>query len=157
MSAVLSELPATLELRPMQEADLPMVFTIEQLAYTHPWSLRILQDCLRVGYKAWVLLREAEVMGYGFLSVAAGEAHVLNICIDPQYHGQGYGRHLLQHLLSLARQNGADTVFLEVRPSNETAIQLYNRLGFNQVGLRKNYYPHADGREDALIFALSLF
>lgn len=156
MSAVLSELPAFHELRPMQEADLPLVFTIEQLAYTHPWNLRILQDCLRVGYRAWVLLREADIIGYGFLSVAAGEAHVLNICIDPQFQGQGYGHYLLNHLLSLARQQGADTVFLEVRTSNTDAIRLYNRLGFNQIGLRKNYYPHAQGREDAIIFALTL-
>jgi ribosomal-protein-alanine N-acetyltransferase len=156
MSAVLSEELFTPRLRPMQAADLPDILAIEQAAYTHPWSFNVLQDCLRVGYRAWVLTQADTIIGYGFLSVAAGEAHVLNICIHPEQQNKGYGRYLLQHFLRLSRQHGADTIFLEVRPSNPAALHLYTDLGFNQVGTRKNYYPHSAGREDAWILAMSL-
>src|SRR3546814_15566121 len=96
------------------------------------------------------------ILGYGVLSVAADESHVLNICIDPQLQGQGLGRRLLRALLKLAGGHGARRVFLEVRPSNPHAIALYHDEGFNEIGRRPRYYPAHVGREDAIVMAKEL-
>jgi len=144
-------------LRPMHDEDVPGVMVVELANYPHPWTEGIMRDCIRVGYPCWVLEQEGLIIGYGILSVGAGEAHVLNLSVHPEYQGQGLGRRLLVHLLKLARGHKADTAFLEVRPSNKAAVHLYLSLGFNQAGLRRNYYPAAEGREDALIFAKALF
>lgn len=155
MSAALQdEAPS---LRPMREADISGVMVVELRNYPFPWTKGIFLDCLRVGYSCWVYERKNEIVGYGVLSLGAGEAHVLNLSIDPLNQGKGLGRHLLQHLIDIAQQRGADTAFLEVRPSNKAAVQLYLSVGFNQVGSRRNYYPAVGGREDALIFARALF
>jgi ribosomal-protein-alanine N-acetyltransferase len=151
MSAVsLSDAP---QFRPMRWSELPRILEIEQLAYEFPWTEGIFKDCLRVGYLCRVIEADGAVRGYGVLSVAAGECHLLNLCIEPAEHGRGLGRSLLQHLLGLARDYGADTAFLEVRPSNKRALKLYTDEGFNSVGVRRGYYPATKGREDALILA----
>lgn len=144
-------------LRQMREKDLPDILAIENAAYDFPWSLQIFQDCLRVGYRAWVLEQERKVVGYGLMTVGAGEAHLLNLCVDPYYRRQGCGRYLLEHFLKLAKHEAVDALFLEVRPSNLAAIQLYTRVGFNQVGIRRGYYPSGNhAREDAIILAIAL-
>jgi len=91
------------------------------------------------------------------MSVAADEAHVLNLCIDPQMQGAGHGRRLLRALLKIVRGHGAQRVFLEVRPSNPNAIALYDDEGFNEIGRRPRYYPAKQGREDAIVMAIELF
>jgi ribosomal-protein-alanine N-acetyltransferase len=101
----------------------------------------------------WV---EGAVAGYGVLSVAAGEAHVLNVCVGPDHRGLGLGRFLLRRLLDIARWNGAGRVFLEVRPTNPVAQSLYRSMGFEEIGRRPKYYPAKDGREDAIVMALDL-
>jgi ribosomal-protein-alanine N-acetyltransferase len=154
VSAVFKE-PGSL-FRPMGETDLATIIAIEHRAYAYPWTLGIMRDCLRVGYSCWVFEREGEILGYAFMSIAAGEGHLLNICVRPELQGKGLGKKLLRHLLSVARRQGADTLFLEVRPSNTPAVQLYQSVGFNEVGQRKEYYPDHQGREDALVFAYSL-
>jgi ribosomal-protein-alanine N-acetyltransferase len=103
-----------------------------------------------------VLERAGEVIGYGVLSVAGGEAHVLNICVAPAEQGRGLGRRILARLLDLARWHHAERVFLEVRPSNTAAVALYHSSGFNEIGRRPNYYPGKRGREDALVMAIEL-
>jgi ribosomal-protein-alanine N-acetyltransferase len=143
-------------LRPMTEADLTEVARIEAAAYAFPWTIGIFRDCLRAGYHAWVLARPGTIYGYGMLSIAAGEAHLLNLCIDPVRQGEGHGRHLLARLIDLARWHRAERIFLEVRPSNAAAIALYHDMGFNEIGRRPNYYPAHGGREDAQVMALEL-
>jgi ribosomal-protein-alanine N-acetyltransferase len=147
---------APASLRPMREGDLDAVLAIEQRAYPFPWTRGIFRDCLRADYPAWVLERDGTVIGYGVLSIAAEEAHVLNVCTTPEVQGQGYGRRLLRALLQLARGRGAQRVFLEVRPSNAIAIALYHAEGFNEIGRRPRYYPALDGREDAIVMAIEL-
>ena len=124
---------ARASLRPMRDDDLDAVMRIEVRAYPFPWTAGIFRDCLRAGYPAWVLVQDARILGYGVLSVAAGEAHVLNVCIDPDDQGQGHGRRLLRALVRAARGQGAQRVFLEVRTDNP-ARRLYHRLGFRRVG-----------------------
>jgi ribosomal-protein-alanine N-acetyltransferase len=140
----------------MREDDLDAIHAIEVRAYPFPWTPGIFRDCLRSDYPAWVLHEDGDIVGYFLMSVAAGEAHVLNICISPDHQGHGYGRRLLQALLHIARGRGAERVFLEVRPSNAGAIKLYHEEGFNEIGRRPRYYPSHDGREDALVMAIEL-
>jgi len=97
-----------------------------------------------------------KILAYGLVAIAVGEAHILNISVDPSEQGQGIGRRLLQYLIDTA-QGRAETVFLEVRPSNAIAIALYEDMGFNEIGIRKDYYPAENGREDAIMLALQLF
>jgi len=144
------------QLRPMRDHDLPQVVAIERRAYEYPWSLGIFTDCLRVGYCCWTLTDGATVAGYCIMSVAAGEAHVLNVCVDGQYRRQGHARRMLTHLVELARGHQATLLFLEVRPTNRAAIDLYIDFGFRQLAVRRAYYPARDGREDALVLALRL-
>ena len=159
MSALASDpggLPSPSVLRPMREDDLDAVMAIETRAYPFPWTLGILRDCLRAGHPAWVLMRDGQVIGYFLMSVAAGEGHVLNVCVAPEQHGQGHGRKLLRAILQLARGHRVERVFLEVRPSNTGAIALYFDMGFNEIGRRPRYYPAREGREDALVMAIEL-
>jgi ribosomal-protein-alanine N-acetyltransferase len=137
-------------------ADLDAVMEIESRAYDFPWTQGIFRDCLRVGYCCWCYEIDGLIQGYGVMSVAAGESHILNISVRPESQRQGIGSKLMKHFLQLARRHDADTVMLEVRPSNKLAIKLYEKLGFNEIGVRRNYYPAHQGREDALLLALSL-
>ena len=143
-------------LRPMREDDLDTVMAIERRAYPFPWTRGILRDCLRAGYPAWVMEEGAEAIGYAVLSIAAAEAHILNLCTAPEMQGRGHGRYLLRALLELARGRGVQRVFLEVRPSNTHAVALYHGEGFNEIGRRPRYYPAAQGREDAIVMAIEL-
>jgi len=144
-------------LRPMQEASLPHVLDIERRAYAFPWTDGIFRDCLKVGYSAWIVANPAdEVLAYAVMSMAVGEAHVLNLCVDPAYHQQGLGRFLLTHLREIAHAAGMDLMLLEVRKSNAAAIALYQNMGFRKLGVRKGYYPAHQGSEDALLLGYDL-
>jgi ribosomal-protein-alanine N-acetyltransferase len=155
MSAVLQE--PQVHIRDMREGDLESVFLNEQAAYTHPWSMAILRDCLRVGYHCLIAHDTREVIGHAVMSVAVGEAHLLNLCVAPAAQGRGLGRRLLRRVLRLAREHEADTVFLEVRASNQAARGLYESEGFCEIGQRRGYYPHeTHGREDAVVYAKPL-
>ena len=157
MSAVTVEAdPAGTAMRAMRESDLDSILAIEQRAYPFPWTRGIFRDCLASGYPAWILHERGLPIGYAVISVAADEAHILNICIAPERQGRGHGRQLLRSLVELARDLGAARVFLEVRPSNPNAIALYQDEGFNEIGRRPRYYPARDGREDALVMAMEL-
>lgn len=143
-------------LRVMDESDLDAVMQIEARAYPFPWTRGIFRDCLRAGYPAWVLEADGKPIGYGVLSIAADEAHILNVCAAPEVQGQGHGRRLLRALVRQARMRGAQRLFLEVRPSNPHAKALYEGEGFNEIGRRPRYYPAHDGREDAIVMAMEL-
>jgi len=143
-------------LRPMREDDLEQVMAIELRAYPFPWSLGIFRDCLRADHPSWVLHLDERIIGYFLISLGAGEAHILNVCVDPDYQGRGYGRRMLRAIQQVARGRGAQRLFLEVRPSNRGAIALYFNEGFNEIGRRPRYYPGREGREDALVMAMEL-
>lgn len=147
------QLSAMVEVRTMNYSDLHQVIRIEERSYPYPWTLGIFRDCLRVGHNAWVLTLDNELIGYGIVMLAPGEAHILNICIDPDYQRKGLGRFLLRHLVKKSAQTDIDMVLLEVRCSNVGAQQLYLSEGFNELGVRKAYYPADGGREDAIILA----
>jgi ribosomal-protein-alanine N-acetyltransferase len=143
-------------IRPMRGADVAEVVAIERASYQFAWSEGIFRDCLRVGYICRVVSVDRQVIGYGVMSVGAGEAHVLNLCVAEAFRCRGAGRKVLLCLLERAHAAGMAEAFLEVRPSNTTAIRLYQSIGFEQVGTRRGYYQALNGREDAAVLKLSL-
>ncbi|HWU69485.1 MAG TPA: ribosomal protein S18-alanine N-acetyltransferase [Stenotrophobium sp.] len=150
MSAVVQE--DAWRLTPMQASHLQAVMTIELRAYPFPWTEGIFKDCLRSGYSAWVMTDAGgRIHGYAVMTMAVGEAHVLNLCIDPAMQRRGLGRMLLSHLMTLARAAHCTAVLLEVRKSNKAALNLYRSMRFEPVGIRKAYYPAHGGREDACV------
>jgi len=154
MNAAASEFMA--EIRVMTADDLSSVVSIENRAYDFPWSEKIFRDCLIAGYHAIVMQYQGAIHGYGLMSVAVEEAHLLNICVDPDIQMQGFGRLMLNYFLDRAVVLGARQMFLEVRPSNASARGMYESAGFNEIGLRKNYYRSDAGNEDAIVFAKEL-
>jgi len=132
------------------------VVAIEQRAYEFPWSRGIFSDCLLAGYYCAVLEADGVVSGYAIMSVAAAEGHILNLCVENRMRQRGFGRQLLNFLLSRVKAVNLERLFLEVRPSNAAAIALYEHAGFTRLGTRKDYYKAHDGREDALVFVLEL-
>jgi len=157
VSSVKRELEfVAVEIRPMHELDIPSVGATERSAYQFPWSEGIFRDCLRVGYVCRVIDVGGAMAGYGIMSVGAGEAHVLNVCVRDEFRCRGLARKMLLYLFERARGAGMYEVFLEVRPSNTAAARLYQSLGFEQVGIRRGYYQATVGREDAAVLRRTL-
>ncbi len=142
--------------REMTLADVPDVLAIEEQVYEVPWTEGIFKDCITVGYNCFVYERAGKILAYGLITIAADETHILNLCVAPQAQGQGLGKKMLNKLLHEAEIRQVCSVFLEVRVSNKVAINLYDQQGFNRLGIRKNYYPCLDGREDALVLGKEL-
>lgn len=155
MSAALVS-PDRPQLRPMRENDLNEVLEVERASYEFPWTRSIFRDCLRVGYHCFVYETGMNLAGHGIMSIGAEECHLLNICIHPEYQRRGLGRAMINFLLLLARRKRAQVALLEVRVSNISAYKLYTKLGFDEIGIRKDYYPARYGREDAIILARDL-
>jgi ribosomal-protein-alanine N-acetyltransferase len=143
-------------IRPMSENDVSEVIAVERASYQFPWSEGIFRDCLRVGYVCRVVTVNDAIIGYGVMSVGAGEAHILNLCIGDLYRCRGIGKRLLTYLVERGAAAGMSEAFLEVRPSNTSAIRLYLSVGFEQVGMRRGYYQAVGGREDAAVLKLAL-
>lgn len=153
MSAVLKSQP---RFRPMRTADLDVIVSIEPEIYPYPWSRGNFSDSLNAGYSCWVYEENEVVFGYTVLMLVMDEAHLLNLSIAEPYQGRGLGRELLVHMMQIARNHGAQNIFLEVRPSNVAAIGLYQNIGFNEMAVRPNYYPAKNGREDAILMGMAL-
>jgi len=153
MSAVLKPAPVLVAMR---EQDLAEVMAIESALYTHPWTRGNFADSLRAAYECRTYRLQGELIGYFVLLAAAGEAHLLNLSIAELHQRRGYGTSLLNQATALARKLGAKNVFLEVRPSNRAAQELYYRYGFRKIAVRRDYYPARSGREDALVLSLAL-
>lgn len=145
-------------LRRMSIIDLEDVIQGELSAYPYPWAQKNFEDCLaNAMYSCWVFEQDNEIVAHVILSTAVSEAHLLNLCVYPQVQGKGWGRKLLKEAEWIAKQFKAKACFLEVRDSNDVGISLYQSAGYNEIGLRKGYYPTEMGREDAIIMAKDLF
>jgi ribosomal-protein-alanine N-acetyltransferase len=153
MSAVLRP---DASLRLMNEDDLDEVLEIERGIYEFPWTWGNFSDSMHAGYSCWTYREADELVAYCIIMAVTDEAHLLNLSVSAQYHRQGYGRMMLAHVLEVARQHRARLLFLEVRPSNTAARELYAASGFRQIGTRRDYYPAGTGREDALVLAIEL-
>lgn len=153
MSAALA---IPVEMLPMNERDLDAVSALEGSVQAFPWSRGNFADSLAAGHCVWVCRIGGELVGFSVVMIVIDEAHLLNVAVCPRFQGQGFGARLLRHAMEEARAHGANRLFLEVRPSNAAAVRLYRHFGFTQIGLRKAYYPAAEGREDALVFEKEL-
>ena len=153
MNAVLKP---SIQMRPMQMTDLDAIMQIEPTIFPFPWSRGNFSDSLNSGYSCWVMELDGDIMGYGVLMMILDEAHLLNISIASNQQRRGFGRTLLEHMMQLGRQHGGLNMFLEVRPSNVAAIALYESMGFNEMAVRRNYYPAKHGREDAVLMGMAL-
>jgi ribosomal-protein-alanine N-acetyltransferase len=148
-----------LELRPMVMADIDEVYALEQSVFPHPWSRGNFVDSLASGYDAWVLREpdDGALAGYFLLMYAVDEAHLLDVAVCGERQGSGLGRFLLDRIAARSRAMGMASILLEVRPSNERALQVYERYGYAQIGRRKGYYPAHEGkREDAIVMRYAL-
>ncbi len=150
------QLGSAYRFRPMTEDDLDAMMRIEPHIYSHPWSRGNFLDSLRSGYASWVMLSEDEIIGYSLMMMVLDEAHLLNLSVAKPYQKRGLGRLLLEHMISVAKRHGAANMFLEVRLSNISAIALYENVGFNEMAIRRGYYPAQQGREDAVLMGLAL-
>lgn len=144
-----------LQLRAMTKQDLPVILDIEKQAHYHPWTKENFIDSLHSN-SCWVLEQGDSIIGYGILKIVLDEAELLNITIAPDKQKQGFGQQLLTLLMTKAHCLQAKECFLEVRESNTTAYRLYEQYGFNELGRRRNYYPTAQGYEDALLMGHTL-
>ena len=151
-------------LRAMTLADVPAVYTIEQQVQTHPWSQQLFMDSIAAGHHCTVLEQQdrerSQIVGFCILQPVLDEANLLLMAIAPASQKQGLGYQLLEQsidgLVKARASQGCNMIFLEVRQSNQVAIALYEKLGFAQIDLRKNYYPTSTGKEHAVIMALTL-
>jgi ribosomal-protein-alanine N-acetyltransferase len=145
---------AGLLLRTMVAGDVDAVHALERSVFPHPWSRANFVDSLTSGYDAWVLYEEqgGALAGYFLLMYAVDEAHLLDVALAAPRHGTGLGRYLLDRIAARARSQGMASILLEVRPSNERALQVYRHYGYVEIGRRKGYYPAHEGRrEDAIV------
>jgi ribosomal-protein-alanine N-acetyltransferase len=143
-------------IRRMREDDIPAVLLVEKDSYEFPWSAGNFHDSIHAGYSAWVYEIGGSIIGHMVLMAALDEAHLLNITIAPAWRRQGLGRLLLRHAMNATRLQHVRVLYLEVRPSNRAAIELYEKAGFEAFALRKGYYPAQAGREDALVMRIVL-
>lgn len=155
LSELLSESHITL--RKMTVADLTAVSTIEKQSTLFPWTVKHFEDCLKAGHEAWVICdNEDHIISFTIVQKVVDELHLLNICVQLQHQGQGYGKAMLNHVVQFARELGSVLIVLEVRRSNTKAQSLYAQAGFNEMSVRRDYYPAEEGREDAILMGLDL-
>jgi len=147
-----------INIRTIDVQDLQNVMEVERMCYPIPWSESVFEDSVTGSNECWLIEYGGVLSGHTVVSNVLDEVHLLNICIAPEFNRKGLGRVLLRHLISKALERKATVFFLEVRASNRSAIDLYFSEGFNEVGLRPNYYPSekGSGREDALLMTLEL-
>lgn len=140
----------------MQLADVNEVWQMEKQANRFPWSKGNFEDCLKGGYRSFLYSVADEMIGYSVVQSVLDEVHLLNICVKPAAQGKGFGKHILSHVIDLALEQSASIVVLEVRASNFRAQQLYLSTGFNEMSVRRGYYPAEHGREDGILMGLEL-
>ncbi len=143
----------TLQFLPLAVEHLDDVWAIEQQAHSHPWAESMIRDVNSRGGCHHVLIDNDQLVGYFYAQNIVGEVTLLNIAVAPEQQGKGYGKALLEHLLDHCEKANAESVWLEVRESNHKAFALYECVGFNEVDRRRNYYPAANGNEDAIIMS----
>lgn len=146
---------SALQVRLLDLADADAVLAIESAAHSHPWNAARVQTALEK-YQGVGLLLGDELVGFAFVMSVVGEAELFDFVVSPKYQGKGFGYAFVEWLVDFVAQENK-RFFLEVRVSNKPAIAVYENIGFCEVGMRANYYPAKNGREDALLMAMELF
>ena len=167
----MSESIAELSFLPMQTADLDAVLAIEAVSHLHPWTKGNFSDSLAAGHWAYCIrpqvdqsikgsyLDPAVLWAYCILFPAVDELHLLNITVSPKLRKLGLASRMMAAIEGVAAQQNIPRIILEARLSNIAAVTMYQKLGYEQIGIRKNYYPadpQLGSREDALVMAKSI-
>lgn len=153
MSAQLRDMP---QIRRMFMTDLDAVVAIEREVFLFPWTRGNFSDSIDSGYHCLVLEQNGHLFGYGVMIIGPEEAHLLTLSVAAGSQRKGWGERLLRHFICIAREQRALSMFLDVRESNRAAARLYERMGFRQIGKRRDYYPAMGGREDSIVMELIL-
>ena len=140
----------------LDQSHLDSILEIENESNPFPWTEGNFQDCLDKGYYSLALEDKNKFIGFAIMAISTDESHLLNIGINKNERGMGYGEKLLKKMIIAAEVMGSRKIILEVRLSNKTAYQLYKKLGFEEIGIRKKYYRLPEGREDAYVLSKSL-
>ena len=136
-------------------SDIEKIVLIEADCHISPWSKTNFLDSISAGNLFQVLKEDELIIGYYIASFAADECELLNITVNKHFHRQGFGKIIISHLVKNCLVRKVSNLFLEVRRSNKNAILLYEKKGFNEVGIRPNYYKTTNGNEDAILMAFS--
>ncbi len=156
MSAQLKPDLPQLRFHRLEESQLSHVVAIESSVYAFPWTHGNFRDSLYSGYDCIGAWHGTELVGYAITMPALEEMHLLNLAVASRWQGRGVGGAILQHVIDRASPTSCEVIYLEVRPSNIAGLRLYERFGFRQLGLRRDYYPAVTGREDALFLGLNI-
>ena len=146
-----------LQIKQLKETDVDSMMFIEQACHSHPKTKKNMQSCFSGRYFSKGLYCSDEVAGFYMAEMAGPDFTLMDICVSPNFQGKGYAKLLLENLLEEAKTLSAESIFLEVRVSNLSAISLYEQYGFNEMGIRKDYYPADNGREDGKLMGLVVF
>jgi len=144
------------EVREMTLEDVQDVILIEREIFLFPWSIGNFSDSVKAGYVCRVIVKENTILGYGIMMMSPEEGHILTLGIGVDCQKQGLGKLMIDYFSDHARLNNAKSILLDVRESNERAIRLYKKMGFEHIAVRKDYYPTMSGRENALVMKLIL-
>ncbi|WP_374349250.1 ribosomal protein S18-alanine N-acetyltransferase [Chitinimonas sp.] len=151
-----SKFTAAVQLRPLTGADLPAVAAIEASLQDFPWTLLQFSDSLQQGHQGWVIEQADGIAAFALTSQVIDEVSLLTIGVHRNWQRQGLARALIDKIIEVAGEQGGAVLILEVRKGNAAARSLYRRLGFVETGQRRGYYRAHEGREDAILMALTL-
>jgi ribosomal-protein-alanine N-acetyltransferase len=135
---------------------LDSVLEIERESNPYPWTARNFSDCIEKGYYSMVLEDKERLVGFAIMAISSEESHLLNIGVNKDFRGSGFGEQILKKMIIAAEVMGSKKIILEVRVSNKIAYRLYEKLGFHEIGERKKYYRLPEGREDAYVMSKTL-
>ena len=135
---------------------LDSVLEIERESNPYPWTERNFSDCIEKGYYSMVLEDNERLVGFAIMAISSEESHLLNIGVNKDFRGSGFGEQILKKMIIAAEVMGSKKIILEVRVSNKIAYRLYEKLGFHEIGERKKYYRLPEGREDAYVMSKTL-
>lgn len=142
-------------IRPMEERDIPFVFEIECRIFSKPWSKEDFNKSIQDPHNIYLVVeQDSHIIAYCGLWGVLEEGQINNVAVESSYRNRGIGRKMLQKLIEIGRNQGLTSFTLEVRVSNQSAITLYHGIGFQDAGIRKNFYEVPT--EDALIMWLEL-
>ena len=148
--------PTDISFSPLDPNNYDPAFKLQTACHAFPWSRKVFIDCLDPPYFAWQVKVEDKLAGYYVGLLAGVEATLMDIGVARDFRGNGLGRELVKHFLLECNKRQALDAWLEVRVSNANAISLYHSMGFETIETRKNYYPLAEGKEDASIMKMEL-
>lgn len=146
----------SIHLTPITVDDISTLMPIENACHSHPWSEKTFRSCIGDRYFSYYATYQEQICGFYVGELVLDEATLMDICISPDFQGQGLGKQLLTEFSNKAKELGATSLFLEVRAKNISALMMYINAGFVEISRRTGYYPSEVGYEDAIVMKKKL-